>query len=122
MPDEDVVFSTTGVGGIAWLWDFGHGTTSDEQNPTHVFEQLGEYTVSLTATSLHGCTSISSADIGIITGIEKSLADNLEVYPNPVNGDIVVIKLSTPMNYVDISLYDSQGSQLKIFARSKSIK
>ena len=112
--DEEVVFSTTGDGGIAWLWDFGDGTTSDEQNPTHVFDELGEYTVSLTATSLYGCTSVSSADIGIITGIEKSLADNLEVYPNPVNTDVVIVKLSIPTNNVDISLYNSQGSRLKI--------
>jgi hypothetical protein len=68
----------------------------------------------LTATSLHGCTSISSADIGIITGIEKSLADNLDVYPNPVNSDMVVIKISAPTNDIDISLFDSQGSHVKI--------
>ncbi|HQC11852.1 MAG TPA: PKD domain-containing protein, partial [Methanoregulaceae archaeon] len=32
----------------AWLWDFGDGTTSDEQNPTHTFTGIGEYTVELT--------------------------------------------------------------------------
>jgi Secretion system C-terminal sorting domain len=68
----------------------------------------------LMATSLYGCTSVSSADIGIITGIEKSLADNLEVYPNPVNTDVVIIKLSIPTNNIDISLFNSHGSRLKI--------
>ena len=35
---------------VAWLWDFGDGTTSTEQNPTHRYEQGGVYTVTLTVT------------------------------------------------------------------------
>lgn len=32
-----------------WLWDFGDGDTSTEQNPTHVYTEPGTYTVTLTA-------------------------------------------------------------------------
>jgi PKD repeat protein len=32
----------------AWLWDFGDGTTSTEQNPTHFYTQQDYYIVSLT--------------------------------------------------------------------------
>jgi parallel beta-helix repeat protein len=35
----------------AWHWDFGDGTTSDEQNPTHIYNQTGAYNVALTASS-----------------------------------------------------------------------
>ena len=38
----------------SWLWDFGDGTTSTEQNPTHLYETTGAYTVSLTATNVSG--------------------------------------------------------------------
>ena len=31
-----------------WLWDFGDGNTSTEQNPIHIYERPGTYTVSLT--------------------------------------------------------------------------
>ena len=31
-----------------WFWDFGDDTTSDEQNPTHTYTEIGKYTVSLT--------------------------------------------------------------------------
>ena len=30
-----------------WLWDFGDGTTSTEQNPIHTYEREGTYSVSL---------------------------------------------------------------------------
>ena len=32
----------------SWLWDFGDGTTSTEQNPIHTFTEEGRYTISLT--------------------------------------------------------------------------
>lgn len=34
---------------VAWLWDFGDGMTSMEENPTHTYVYPGTYTVSLTA-------------------------------------------------------------------------
>jgi PKD repeat protein len=34
-----------------WSWDFGDGTGSAEKNPSHLYVPLGEYTVSLTASS-----------------------------------------------------------------------
>ncbi len=42
------------------LWDFGDGTTSTEQNPTHVFYDDGNFTVTLTATNQCGGRSFST--------------------------------------------------------------
>jgi subtilisin family serine protease/PKD repeat protein len=112
--DKEVVFSTSGEGSVSWLWDFGDGTTATEQNPTHVFDQLGEYTVTLKTTSAFDCTSTSSVDIGIITGIEGSPAEFLEVYPNPVNSNTAIVKLLTQDPNVDLSVYTAQGKKVKV--------
>ncbi len=41
--------ATSGGGEItSWLWDFGDGTTSAEQNPTKAYAEAGTYSVSLT--------------------------------------------------------------------------
>lgn len=42
-----------------WFWDFGDGTTSRLQNPTHTFEQGGDYQVSLYVVSAHGSDTIT---------------------------------------------------------------
>jgi PKD repeat protein len=39
-------FSLTGTGDT-WIWDFGDGQTSTEQNPTHTYAEAGIYTVTL---------------------------------------------------------------------------
>jgi PKD repeat protein/Zn-dependent protease len=39
---------------LRYLWDFGDGSTSFEQNPTHAYAANGNYTVSLTVTNSFG--------------------------------------------------------------------
>ena len=51
----NVRFTDESTGDIdTWRWDFGDGTTSDEQNPTHIYERAGRYTVSLEVTGARG--------------------------------------------------------------------
>ena len=41
------------VGGFkpySWFWDFGDGNSSDEQNPSHIYTEAGNYDVVLTVT------------------------------------------------------------------------
>ena len=45
----NVSFSDNSIGATSWSWDFGDGSTSVVQNPTHTYEEPGSYTVSLTA-------------------------------------------------------------------------
>src|SRR5690606_2855895 len=40
----------------SWFWNFGDGNTSTEQNPSHTYNQLGNFNVSLSVTDAYGCT------------------------------------------------------------------
>ena len=52
----DFINNTLGVN--SYSWDFGDNQTSTEINPDHYFENTSNgYTVTLTATSLNGCSS-----------------------------------------------------------------
>jgi PKD repeat protein len=46
---------TTGSNLTSWNWDFGDGTTSTDQNPTHTYSIPGDYNVILTVTNNTGC-------------------------------------------------------------------
>jgi len=46
-----VQFTDLSTGATSWLWDFGDGHISINQNPLHVYTEYGTYTVSLTINS-----------------------------------------------------------------------
>lgn len=58
---------TTTNSPTAWLWNFGDGTTSTQQNPTHNYTGWGRYTVSLTATNALSNTSLDVGNTSVKT-------------------------------------------------------
>ncbi len=44
-----LTFTNLSTDATAYLWDFGDGTTSNQENPTHIYATPGEYNVSLAA-------------------------------------------------------------------------
>lgn len=53
----NVLFSDSTNNAIAWLWNFGDGSTSTQQNPSHVYLNTGSYIVQVSVTMASGCTS-----------------------------------------------------------------
>lgn len=67
---ETVTFSNLSENSTDYIWDFGDENASAELNPTHVYEEVGLYTVELTA---YG------------NGTKDVSADTIEVVPPPAN-------------------------------------
>ncbi|HII92149.1 MAG TPA: PKD domain-containing protein [Methanosarcina sp.] len=65
----NVKFTDTSIGTPKkWKWDFGDGTTSTSQNPTHKYSKAGKYTVKLTVTNAAGSNTATKADyIKVVT-------------------------------------------------------
>ena len=51
----------------SWSWNFGDGNTSTEQNPTHVYDSAGTYTVSLSVTGPSGSDTETKTDYITVT-------------------------------------------------------
>lgn len=49
----------------SYLWDFGDGTTSNVQNPTHSFPGTGTYTVKFTTFNAFGCSTSATKIITV---------------------------------------------------------
>ncbi len=51
--------STAGSGNIvSWLWNFGDGQISTQQNPSHTYASGGIFNVSLQVTDVNGCSDV----------------------------------------------------------------
>ncbi len=59
---------------VSWSWDFGDGTSSSVQNPTHSFTNTGKYDVKLITTTKDGCkdTAIVQVDMANANGTINS--------------------------------------------------
>ncbi len=66
----------------AWLWDFGDGQTSTEQNPTHVYWQPGKYSVTLTITTQMGVFSLEKEEFIYVCGFEFCSCVLLDLFDN----------------------------------------
>ncbi|WP_229393640.1 PKD domain-containing protein [Methanosarcina sp. DH1] len=64
-----VAFTDTSTGTpTKWTWDFGDGSKSYLQNPTHKYSKVGSYTVKLTATNAAGSNMVTKTDyIKVVT-------------------------------------------------------
>lgn len=56
--ESTVTFSNESEKATSYAWDFGNGTTSDEENPTIDFQSSGNHTVQLTASSNCGMDAV----------------------------------------------------------------
>ena len=60
--DLAVNFMSTSVNADVYEWNFGDGNTSTEQNPTHIYTQSGDYTVTLAVYNSADPENISTAE------------------------------------------------------------
>ncbi len=60
---------------VAWLWDFGDGEYSIDQDPTHAYAATGTYTVTLTASDPYGQDTATKAGyIAVGVGAEAAFS------------------------------------------------
>lgn len=56
IPYETLVCDNNSSGATSYSWTFGDGTSSTAVNPTHIYEDLGTFPVTLIATNNFSCT------------------------------------------------------------------
>lgn len=76
-----------------WLWNFGDGTTSTEQNPIHSFSESGVYNTSLTISG-NNCYSEFSIDVNVTNDTISNCQAMYTYYQIPQTNTIEFYDLS----------------------------
>ncbi|MCS6992111.1 MAG: PKD domain-containing protein [Chitinophagales bacterium] len=53
---------------VSWLWNFGDGSSSTVQNPTHLYTASGTYAVTLVVTDQFGCSDDTTVMLEVLAG------------------------------------------------------
>jgi PKD repeat protein len=81
---------TTNTTGVSYLWLFGDGGKSTDQNPNYQYQFAGTWNVTLIVVSPEGCTNTTTKSVLVNTTSVGDVANNngVSVYPNPTAGTV----------------------------------
>ncbi len=101
--------------GSTWVWNFGDGTTSQIQNPSHEYSREGSFTVTLTVTNDYGSTT--KVQTGYIN-IKSREGDGREAFTDPIDPDTlyqkVLIDLVNGNTEIIDRILDKQEQKLQV--------
>ncbi len=81
---------------IGWHWNFGDGVVSNLPTPSHTFDKVGSYPVSVVVETAEGCTESASVWINVTDSTppanteESDTQTQLKVFPNPVEDQLLL--------------------------------
>lgn len=105
-----IQFTNQSEGASTFLWNFGDGTTSILENPTHTYATNQTYTVTLT-TNACGMESTQTKVITIENLSNDAVWKNeVNIFPNPAS-DIINI---TNLNFNTIEVFDVTGRRVLV--------
>ncbi|MAQ47719.1 MAG: hypothetical protein CMD27_02420 [Flavobacteriales bacterium] len=97
---------------INWTWDFGDGTISNLQNPTHFYQGNDQYTVCLTIEDANGCISEKCSIINIFNNTHAYIPNIFTINDDELNEVFEPIIYGLDTDTYNLLIYDRWGKLL----------
>ncbi len=118
VPGKKVRFTSLSVDAVDYLWNFGDGNSSTEQNPMHNYLNEGVYDVSLWVANAHGCTDSMLMADAVTAKLAGFIKFPNAFRPRPDGAGQTPADLTDETNTVFKPVYrDVDTYQLQIFNR-----
>jgi len=106
-----IIFSNTSTGANQFYWHFGDGGQDNDDDPEHVFNNSGNYTVTLTGTCTDGTQDISTRQVFVNPAPTKVSIDSLNLMLPSGSG--VYVKIYHGSYYVGRTVIKSGSFPIK---------
>jgi len=108
--DNVVTFTNTSAMAGTYSWDFGDGELSGLENPVHIYEETGTYTITLTVTNQCGSDTFTETVEVMVDGVnDPGTVNSLNLYPNPNDGLFTLELEGQPMDEITVRFYNVIG-------------
>ncbi len=112
---DTAYFTDSTPNAVTWIWDFGDGTTSTQQNPSHQYSAQGLYNVKLTVIDNRSCSNTLTKQIRVenqIGLVDYSFTQSWDLYPNPNKGRFSLKIKEGDWEDYNFQILDVQGREL----------
>lgn len=111
--DGTVIFTNNSLYGLSYSWSFGDDAFSTDQNPEHIYENPGTFTVTLTVTNDCGSVEISK-DVEVFITSAKDLNSEtaIVISPNPNKGQFDIILKGYEGRSPELRILDIAGREV----------
>ena len=103
-----IIFTNQSTDATSYNWDFGDGSISTIENPTHEYTSSGTFTVTLTATG-EGGTNSTSQSVKILPSLTGKWNKTFYISGNEFNGLMNLIQHEDNKLTGDFVLSDNSG-------------
>ena len=110
--DETIQFSDLSIGATSWLWDFGDGHTSTDQNPTHSYSSYGTYIVTLTVQNQFGCSGTISYELHLNPDVQLYVPNAFT--PNGDGVNDLFYPVGEGIEEIELQVFDRWGELIYI--------
>lgn len=115
-PPFVVDFTNQSAGAQSYSWEFEEGATSSEVNPTHTFESLGEFDISLVAISDQNCTDTTFSRIQVLEPLLDAEVINFNVLPTATGDKLsFAIRNNGTIRLDSLSVTVDLGGELEVY-------
>lgn len=107
-------FTNESIGALTYMWDFGDGVMSTEENPSHMFTESDSVNISLTVTNANGCSDMYTVEENVVfvSSNDFSTGNQFTVFPNPVKEVLGINFQGNYMGEISYRIYDMYGKLL----------
>ncbi|MBI4947331.1 MAG: family 10 glycosylhydrolase [Bacteroidetes bacterium] len=123
LPNAYATFSNLSADASSYLWNFGDGITSADENPWHLYTSPGLYTITLIAFNTHcGSDTLILQDLVHIENLNYIAGSNnmifLNVIPNPLNEKSVLFYELYSPEEITVSICDVLGKEITLLNKT----
>ncbi|TWO32959.1 PKD domain-containing protein [Seonamhaeicola sediminis] len=106
---DPIQFTNTSYGDyVSVSWDFGDGTFSQEENPKHIYNTVGTYTVTQTVIYPFDCVYTQTIIVNVELGYKIIIPNAFTPNDDTLNDNFMPSVLA--LNNLEFNIYDTWGS------------